>query len=78
MPALRLYSAHDSTLIALLCAMRLARLNSTEAEGDGSHSEVWPGYGAHLMIELLAGDGYGPPELRFRSPTPPTSPKLKS
>jgi acid phosphatase len=40
-PPLTIYSAHDSTLIGLLCAFRLEQ--PTE----------WPEYGSYLKIDLL-------------------------
>jgi acid phosphatase len=36
-----LYSAHDSTLIGLLCALKL------------ESPKQWPGYGEYLKVELL-------------------------
>jgi hypothetical protein len=36
-----LYSAHDSTLIGLICAMKLEQPVS------------WPEYGSYIMVELL-------------------------
>jgi acid phosphatase len=41
MPPLTLYSAHDSTLIGLLCALNL------------ESPSQWPGYGEYLKVELL-------------------------
>jgi hypothetical protein len=40
-PALTIYSAHDSTLVGLLCAFRLEQ------------PSVWPEYGSYLKVELL-------------------------
>jgi acid phosphatase len=40
-PAVIIYSAHDSTLIGLLCAFRLEQ------------PSVWPEYGSYLKLELL-------------------------
>jgi hypothetical protein len=40
-PPLTIYSAHDSTLIGLLCAFRL------------SQPSKWPGYGEYLKVELI-------------------------
>ena len=40
-PPLTIYSAHDSTLIGLMCAFRLEQ------------PSVWPEYGSYLKIELL-------------------------
>jgi acid phosphatase len=40
-PALTIWSAHDSSLIGLLCAYRLEQ------------PSVWPEYGSYLMLELL-------------------------
>jgi len=40
-PGLCLYSAHDSTLIGLLCVLQL------------EHPAEWPEYGSFLKIELL-------------------------
>lgn len=40
-PPMTIWSAHDSTLIALLCAFRLER------------PSVWPEYASYLMLELL-------------------------
>lgn len=40
-PKLTLWSAHDSTLIGLMCAFRLEQ------------PAVWPEYGSYIMVELL-------------------------
>ena len=40
-PSMTLYSAHDSTLIGLLCAFKLER------------PVAWPKYGSFLILELL-------------------------
>lgn len=40
-PAMTIWSAHDSTLICLLCAFRLEQ------------PALWPEYASHLMIELF-------------------------
>jgi len=40
-PPLTIYSAHDSTLIGLLCAFRLEQPSR------------WPGYGEYLKVELI-------------------------
>lgn len=40
-PVLQIFSAHDSTLIGLLCAFRL------------SPPKVWPEYGSYLKLELI-------------------------
>ena len=40
-PALTIWSAHDSTLIGLLCAYRLEQ------------PAIWPEYASHLLLELI-------------------------
>lgn len=40
-PPMTLYSAHDSTLIGLLCAFKLEQ------------PAIWPEYGSYIMMELL-------------------------
>lgn len=42
---LRLYSAHDSTLLALASALQLRH-------ADGSALVEWPGYGAAMTLEV--------------------------
>jgi len=43
-PLLHIYSGHDATLIALMCAFRIER------------PTVWPEYGSYLKMELLRDD----------------------
>ena len=43
-PPMIVWSAHDSTLIGLICAFRL------------EEPAIWPEYGSYLMVELLEGD----------------------
>merc|ERR1711862_624836 len=40
-PPVTIYSAHDSTLIGLICAFRLEQ------------PSVWPEYGSYLKVELI-------------------------
>jgi hypothetical protein len=41
LPVMTIWSAHDSTLIGLMCAYRLEQ------------PDKWPEYGSYLMLELL-------------------------
>ena len=52
-PALHLYSAHDSTLIALICALQLRH-------SDGRVVDHWPAYASDLQLSLYGGDGEEP------------------
>eukprot|EP00658_Telonema_sp_P-2_P061119 TRINITY_DN49881_c0_g1_i2.p1 TRINITY_DN49881_c0_g1~~TRINITY_DN49881_c0_g1_i2.p1 ORF type:complete len:235 (+),score=42.48 TRINITY_DN49881_c0_g1_i2:202-906(+) len=49
-PQLQLYSAHDSTLIALKSGLRLRH-------ADGRTLNEWPPYASSLRIDLLEGEG---------------------
>ena len=61
-PFARIYSAHDSTIIALMGALGLRG-----AAADGSLEFKWPDYAAVLRADVLSHDdkGSSPPLLRF-------------
>jgi hypothetical protein len=66
--ALQLYSAHDSTLVALLCALRLRWPASFGGAGEARMQPFCPPYASHLQMEVYEcdKDGVAPGDIRIQ------------
>jgi acid phosphatase len=61
---LTIWSAHDSTLVGLLCAYRLRRQPALPSSSSPIKPE-WPDYASHLLLELLLHVPTGEQYVRF-------------